>query len=84
VALAQALAADPPPGYVAGYMYRLDSGNNEYITAAVYTDKETYQKNADDARQQRWFQRVQELLAGDPEWHDGELVHAVDMRSKVG
>lgn len=76
LALSHELSADPPPGFVGAYMYRLDAGNDEYITAAVYTDRETYRRNADDPRQQRWFERVREHLVGDPTWEDGEIVDA--------
>jgi quinol monooxygenase YgiN len=74
--LSRELAADPPPGYVFGYTYRLDSGGDEYITAAAWTDRETYQKNSNDERQQRWFARVSELLVGQPAWNDGEVIEA--------
>lgn len=76
LALSRELTADPPPGFVASYTYRLDAGNDEYITAAMWSDKETYQKNADDEKQQRWFQRVSEHIVGEPSWADGEVVHA--------
>lgn len=76
LALSRELADDPPPGFVASYVYRLDSGGDEYITAAMWTDRDTYQKNAADPRQQRWFERVQEHLAGQPAWNDGEVVGA--------
>jgi quinol monooxygenase YgiN len=76
VALARDMDQDAPPGYVGGYTFRLDSGNDEYVTAAVWSDKETYSKNAADERQQRWFARVRELMAGDPEWNDGEVIFA--------
>src|SRR5487761_550449 len=38
VALARELEQNPPPGYVGGYTFRLDSGGSEYITAAVWSD----------------------------------------------
>jgi len=76
VVLAREMDQDAPPGYVGGYTFRLDSGSDEYITAGVWSDQETYRKNADDERQQRWFARVRELMAGDPEWNDGEVIFA--------
>ena len=81
VALSRELVNDPPPGFVAAYIYRLDSGDDEYISAAMWTDKETYTKNSADERQQRWFERVQEHLAGTPAWNDGEVIDAAHPRS---
>ncbi|MFI5313086.1 MAG: hypothetical protein ACHQ06_02870 [Candidatus Dormibacteria bacterium] len=75
-ALSRELVDDPPPGFVCSYTYRLDSGNDEYITAAMWTDRETYAKNSEDERQQRWFQRVQEHMVGAPSWNDGEVIQA--------
>lgn len=78
VALGRELADNPPPGLVAGYIYRLDSGDNEYVSAAIYTDRDTYRKNSDNERQQQWFQRLRQVLVGEPEWNDGEVIHAAN------
>ena len=75
-ALSRELVDDPPPGFVASYTYRLDSGNDEYVTAAMWADRETYQRNSADERQQRWFARLQEHLVGSPSWSDGEVIEA--------
>jgi quinol monooxygenase YgiN len=77
LALSRELADNRPPGFVAASVYRLDAGGDEYITAAMYTDRETYAKNSNDERQQRWFERVRELLVGEPQWNDGEVIHSV-------
>ncbi|HEY6538648.1 MAG TPA: hypothetical protein VI138_06375 [Candidatus Dormibacteraeota bacterium] len=76
LALSRELVDDPPPGFVASYICRLDAGNGEYMTAAMWTDRETYKKNSADPRQQRWFRRVQELVVGEPSWNDGEVIAA--------
>ncbi|MHB8719541.1 MAG: putative quinol monooxygenase [Candidatus Dormibacteria bacterium] len=76
LALSRELAAAAPPGFVASYTYRLDSGGDEYITAAMWTDRQTYRRNADDPRQQRWFEQVQGHLVGVPAWSDGEVIDA--------
>jgi heme-degrading monooxygenase HmoA len=84
IAMSKELQGNPPPGYIAAYTYRLDSGNDEYITASIWSDRDTYVKNSNDERQQRWFQRVRELLIDDPQWSDGEVVHAFPEPSRVG
>ncbi len=76
VALSRELAANPPTGFIGAFLYKLDGTDNEYITAAAYSDRETYRRNADDPRQQQWFERVREHLASDPTWSDGEIVDA--------
>jgi hypothetical protein len=77
------LTAALPQGYVAAYTYRLDSGGDDYITAAVWTDRETYARNANHDRQRRWYERVRELLVEEPSWHDGEVIHGVTVRRGV-
>ena len=63
-----------------GRAWTLTSGaGDEYITPAVYTDRETYTKNSNDERQQRWFQCFRELLAEDPSWNDGEVIEGVNL-----
>jgi antibiotic biosynthesis monooxygenase (ABM) superfamily enzyme len=81
LALTKEFLADPPAGFVASYTYRLDSGGDEYVTAAVFNDKDAYLRNANDPRQDQWFKRFQALLAGDVEWNDGELIEAVNLAS---
>ncbi len=66
--------ANPPEGYVASWTYRLDAGQNEYITAAAHTDREAYLENATRPEQGAFFERFRALLADDVEWNDGEIV----------
>ena len=84
LSLSRELEDDPPAAYVAAYVFRLDSGNDEYITASVWTDRESYRRNSEDERQQRWFARVSELVVGEPQWHDGEVVHKTVVASRAG
>lgn len=60
-------------GVVASYTYRLDRDSNEILIVAVFRDKESYDANADDPEQDKWFQRARELMTSDPEWMDGEI-----------
>lgn len=75
VELSRELEQRRPPGFVTGFVYRLDSGGDEYVTAAIYSDRESYRRNAADPAQQDWFRRLSELLVGEPQWSDGEVVH---------
>ena len=80
LALSDELAADPPLGFVAAYTYRLDPSGDEYITASVWTDRDTYVRSSSRERQQRWIERVHELLIDDPQTSDGEVIHSVNVR----
>ena len=61
-------------GAISNTVYRLDSGNNEYILAAVFDSKENYRANADDPEQNEWFQEMAACLDGEPMWADGEII----------
>ncbi len=63
------------PGHVSTTVYRLDSGNDEYIMSVVFSDKPSYVKNADSPEQNKRFQEMMALLAGEPQWMDGEIIH---------
>lgn len=62
------------PGFIVSYAYRSDSDPDEYWLAVVFEDRESYRRNADDPAQDVRYREMRELLAADPEWHDGEIV----------
>ena len=64
------------PGRVGSHLYRLDTGNNEYMQAVLFTDKEAYVANASSGDQQERYQQMRALLVDDPEWNDGEVHHS--------
>src|SRR5437879_1290833 len=59
-------------GAIGGQLYRLDRGG--MMATAVFASRETYLANASDPAQDQWYRGLRELLATDPEWHDGEIV----------
>jgi quinol monooxygenase YgiN len=63
------------PGYVRSTVYRLDSGNNDYILAVVFADKASYEKNADDPEQDKIYQQWRAMMVDDPQWMDGEIIY---------
>ena len=69
------LEREAPAGYVGEYVYRLDSGGNEYMMAVVFTDKAAYVANAESPEMDAYYRRYRALMAEDPEWHDGEIVY---------
>ncbi len=62
------------PGFVSTTTYRMDRDPNEVYVVVAFTDKESYHANARDPKQDERFRRMRELLAEDPEWHDGEII----------
>jgi hypothetical protein len=42
------------------------------VVVAVFNDRETYMRNADDPAQDERYQRIRALLSEDPTWTDGE------------
>lgn len=64
------------PGHLGTYVYRLDSGAEDYYLVVVFEDRESYVANANDPAQHQRYLRMRELLAEDPRWHDGEIAWA--------
>ncbi len=62
------------PGYLAMYVYRMDQDPNEYYMAVIFESKDAYVANANSPDQHQRYLRVLEMLEGEPEWHDGEIV----------
>ena len=60
------------PGFVAGYVLWENDGDGAWIIA-VFEDRATYDKNADDPAQHQRYLEYRALLDEEPEWHDGEI-----------
>jgi heme-degrading monooxygenase HmoA len=62
------------PGFVFQHIYRMDADPNEFILVAAFESKDAYVANANSPEQAARYQQYRELLATEPEWHDGEIV----------
>lgn len=62
------------PGYVSTTIYRMDKDPNEIYMAVVFKDKASYVANAEDPKQDERYRTMLQFLAGEPEWHDGEII----------
>ena len=61
------------PGYIAGYvLYENDSDTGWLF--AIFEDRASYDKNADDPAQNDRYLEFRGLMEDDPEWHDGEII----------
>lgn len=71
----QYTTTDIPPGMIAELVYRTDADPQGYILAVVFASKEDYWANANSPEQHARYEQLRQLLAADPEWSDGEVVH---------
>jgi Antibiotic biosynthesis monooxygenase. len=62
-------------GHVATYVFKSDADPNVHFVSTIYESKSAYKKFADSPEQDKRFHQMRELLAADPEWHDGEVIH---------
>jgi heme-degrading monooxygenase HmoA len=76
--LGRDMSADPPPGFVAQYVYHMDDNPNEFYTAVVFESREAYFANANSPEQHERFLKMMELMAAEPEWHDGQIIYPAE------
>ena len=74
--LGRQLDEDRPAGMVGTFVYQMDADPDEYILAVAFESREAYKANADSPEQDARYQELRALLDADPEWNDGEIVHA--------
>jgi len=46
---------------------------DEFMSAACFADKATYDANSNDPEQNAWYQELRSHLVADPVWFDGTL-----------
>jgi quinol monooxygenase YgiN len=63
------------PGYVRSYVLHENDSDVSWLFA-IFSDRATYEANADDPAQDARYQDYRALLEEDPEWHDGEVEEA--------
>ena len=63
---------DAPAGFVAAYTLFENEGDTAWIFA-VFEDRASYDKNADDPAQNAQYVEYRALMEADPEWHDGDI-----------
>ena len=59
-------------GFVASYVLFENDSERTWIFA-VFTDRDAYERNADDPLQHERYLEYRALLEEEPEWHDGEI-----------
>ncbi|MCC7451831.1 MAG: antibiotic biosynthesis monooxygenase [Anaerolineae bacterium] len=72
----QAARVDDTPGFVASYIYQMDSNPREFFLVVMFESKDAYFANANSADQNQQFMEMMQYLEAEPEWHDGEIIFA--------
>jgi quinol monooxygenase YgiN len=71
---ARDVETDAVPGFVFQHVYRMDADPDAFILVVAFENKDTYLANANSPEQAARYRRYRDLLAGEPEWNDGEIV----------
>ncbi len=74
----------PINGWLASYVYRADADPRELWLVVVFESREAYLVNAESDKQDAEYRRLRALLEADPEWHDGEVLFALEASAATG
>ena len=74
--LSKEFGSENIPGALGEYVYQMDSNPNECYLVVLFESEEAYKRNAASPDQDARYQKFRALLASDPEWHDGKIVHS--------
>ena len=64
--------ADKIPGLITSYVLWENDSDTGWLMA-IFEDRASYDKNADDPAQHQRYLEYRALMKADPEWHDGEI-----------
>lgn len=64
--------AVPIEGYEKGYVL-FEDGSDVAWMFVVFTDEDSYRRNADDPAMHQRYTEYRPLMEDEPEWHDGEI-----------
>jgi quinol monooxygenase YgiN len=71
----KAFEGDPPDGWVYHTIFRSTKDPNEIWLSVVFESEDLYKKNADSPEMDKDYREMLKLLQGEPEWHDGHVIH---------
>jgi len=66
---------DRPEGSLGVFTLRCKSDAHELWIGGVFESEEVYYASAGSPQQTERFAKLRELMDGDPEWHDGEVIN---------
>jgi quinol monooxygenase YgiN len=64
-----------PSGWVYSTIFRSAADPNEVWASVVFESEEAYKSNSDRPEMDAEYRAMLEHLAGEPEWHDGHVIH---------
>jgi quinol monooxygenase YgiN len=70
--VSQAQDYDHVEGYVTSYVL-FENDTDVAWLMAVFSDRASYDANANDPAQHERYTEMRALMDADPEWHDGEI-----------
>ena len=76
-ALAEQMESDRPETGVALTVLRERDNPSHIWVVGAFESEEAYRRNAETPEQNERFERVQALIDGPPEWHDGDVLATV-------
>jgi quinol monooxygenase YgiN len=66
---------DPPEGWIYHTVFESAGDPNEIWISVVFESEDVYRKSASSPQMDRQYRRTLESLDGEPEWHDGHVIH---------
>jgi quinol monooxygenase YgiN len=64
-----------PEGWVYHTIFQSTKDPNEIWISVVFDSEEAYRKNASSPDMDKEYRKLLEHLQGEPEWHDGNVIH---------
>jgi quinol monooxygenase YgiN len=64
-----------PEGWVYTTIFRNAEDPNEIWMSVVFDSEDAYRKNASSPDMDKEYRSMLEHLQGEPEWHDGHVIH---------
>ena len=66
---------NPPEGWLYHTVFKSSKDPNEIWLSVVFENEDVYRKNASSPEMERDYKKMLEHLEGEPEWHDGQVIH---------
>ena len=64
------------PGFKQAFLMFPENRDGEAVLVAMFEDKDSYWKNANDPEQDKRYQEFSQYFDSEPEWSDGEWVES--------
>ncbi len=65
----------PPAGWQHATVFRSTTDPNEIWVSIVFESEQAYKSSAGSPEMDREYRAMLQHLAGEPEWHDGDVIH---------